>query len=101
MNWLRSTFAFVLDLFFGCRHPRLTRPFTLKDSNSTYKVCLDCGRHLEYSLEKMRLYTPWELHRLRTRAARSAAPLLVPADRPANLPANLFDEDLKDSNAAA
>ena len=36
-----SVFGFLYEMFFGCRHARLTRPFTLQ--KHTYKVCLDCG----------------------------------------------------------
>ena len=38
-----SVFGFFYEIFFGCRHERLTRPFTLQ--SHTYKVCLDCGKH--------------------------------------------------------
>jgi hypothetical protein len=35
----------------ACRHRFQSRPFTL--DNRTYKVCLDCGKEIEYSLESM------------------------------------------------
>ncbi len=58
-SWLRVIFEFFYEMFFGCSHGHLTRPFTLEAS--CYKVCLDCGRHFPYSLEKMRLLHPWEV----------------------------------------
>ncbi len=58
-SWLRAIFDFIYEMFFGCNHGHLTRPFTLQASS--YKVCLDCGRHFPYSLEKMRLLHPWEI----------------------------------------
>jgi hypothetical protein len=57
--WLRAIYNFLYEMFFGCSHGHLTRPFTLQAS--TYKVCLDCGRNFPYSLEKMRLLHPWEI----------------------------------------
>jgi hypothetical protein len=44
MNWMSN----LLSLLFGCRHEpdRLSRPFT--HGEQTYKVCLDCGRHVPY-----------------------------------------------------
>jgi hypothetical protein len=35
----------------ACRHRHQSRPFTL--DNRTYKVCLDCGKEIQYSLESM------------------------------------------------
>jgi hypothetical protein len=58
-SWLRAIFDFFYEMFFGCSHGHLTRPFTLQAS--TYKVCLDCGRQIPYSLEKMRQLRPWEI----------------------------------------
>jgi hypothetical protein len=49
----------ILDFLFGCRHNDLSRPFTVK--HNTYKVCLDCGREMPYSLASMRLMTGREL----------------------------------------
>jgi hypothetical protein len=59
MSWLRAICDFFYEMFFGCSHGHLTRPFTLQAS--TYKVCLDCGRHFPYSLDKMRPLHPWEI----------------------------------------
>jgi hypothetical protein len=59
MALLRAIYDFFYEMFFGCSHGHLTRPFTLQASS--YKVCLDCGRHFPYSLDKMRLLHPWEI----------------------------------------
>lgn len=58
-SWLRAIYDFFYEMFFGCSHGHLTRPFTLQASS--YKVCLDCGRHFPYSLDKMRLLYSWEI----------------------------------------
>lgn len=58
-SWLRAIFDFFYEMFLGCSHSQLTRPFTLQ--SSTYKVCLDCGRHFPYSLDKMRVLHAWEI----------------------------------------
>jgi hypothetical protein len=54
----------LLSLLFGCRHKqdRLSRPFT--HSNQTYKVCLDCGRHVPYDAVLFRPLTRSEIKRL-------------------------------------
>jgi len=41
MKLLLGVFQFI----FGCRHPHLSRVFTIK--NRTYKVCFDCGREFD------------------------------------------------------
>ena len=48
----------LLQFFTGCCHRHQSRPFTL-DSN-TYKVCLDCGRVVKYSLEQMASSGVWK-----------------------------------------
>ncbi|MES2222485.1 MAG: hypothetical protein V4587_16160 [Acidobacteriota bacterium] len=58
-SWLHAIFDFFSEMLFGCSHGHLTRPFTLQ--SSSYKVCLDCGRHFPYSLEKMRILHSWEI----------------------------------------
>ena len=58
-----SVFGFLYEIFFGCRHERLTRPFTLQ--RSTYKVCLDCGKHVIYSADRMQPLTAREIRRAR------------------------------------
>lgn len=62
MSWLRAIYNFFYEIFFGCSHDRLTRPFTMHAHS--YKVCLDCGSQFPYSLEKMRLLHPWEVAKL-------------------------------------
>ena len=69
MSLIRGFFTFCFEMFFGCRHNRLTRPFTLEDH--TYKVCLDCGKQVFYSADRMKPLTVRELRQLR--AAESAA----------------------------
>lgn len=72
MTYLRAICSFIYELVFGCGHDHVTRPFTLQ--SHSYKVCLDCGRHIPYSLEKMRP--------LRTREfAKDQSPItaLIPA----------------------
>jgi len=44
------------EFLFGCHHGQLSRVFTIK--KRAYKVCLDCGRELEYSWERMRFQRP-------------------------------------------
>lgn len=55
----KAIYDFFYEMFFGCSHGHLTRPFTLQAHS--YKVCLDCGRQFPYSLDKMRLLYPWEI----------------------------------------
>lgn len=43
--------ASVLNFAFGCHHWHLSRVFTIE--GKSYKVCCDCGAHLDYSLEEM------------------------------------------------
>jgi hypothetical protein len=62
MTWLRAIYDFFYEIFFGCSHGHLTRPFTLQAHS--YMVCLDCGRQIPYSLEKMRPLHAWELVKL-------------------------------------
>ncbi len=51
MNMLANAIDRVMDTLFGCRHQDVSRPFTLR--RRTYKVCLECGRELRYSLRTM------------------------------------------------
>jgi len=59
VSWLQAIYEFFYEIFFGCSHGNLTRPFTLQAHS--YKVCLDCGKQMPYSVEKMRLLHAWEL----------------------------------------
>lgn len=50
----------VLRILLRCPHRRITRPITPVDSagvacSGTYVVCLDCGTHVAYDWETMRL----------------------------------------------
>ncbi len=74
-RFLRNT---AIDLCLGCRHDRLTRPFTIQDES--YMVCLDCGKQLFYSVESMRRLSGRELRNLR--AKRSGGLLVVPEPAP-------------------
>jgi hypothetical protein len=93
MNLIRSIFNFFFEIFFGCRHDHLTRPFTLE--RETYKVCLDCGRQIFYSPETMRPLNSRELRR------RQTAQLGVVKVIPANHATALAAGPKNDSNAAA
>jgi hypothetical protein len=55
--------SFLFQLIVGCRHRNHSRLFTL--SNETYKVCLDCGWVIHYSLERMAPLGAREQRRLR------------------------------------
>jgi hypothetical protein len=80
MNFISAAVNGFFDLFFGCHHDRLTRPFTIEDE--TYKVCLECGKHVFYSPITMRPLSHRELRRLRqsrTRPMPTVAPDFLPA----------------------
>jgi hypothetical protein len=62
MSILRAIFNFLYEILLGCRHDHLTRPFTIK--KQTYKVCLDCGKHLFYSADTMLPLSGRELRRM-------------------------------------
>jgi hypothetical protein len=72
MNWFFSLLGFFYDIVFGCRHWSQTRPFTLEQQ--TYKVCLDCGKQIYYSTERM---TPLSAREVRRMKAAAAGPLSV------------------------
>jgi hypothetical protein len=48
-----------MQLLFGCRHKRITRPITPVDktrqSAQTYVACLDCGKQFNYDAIAMRV----------------------------------------------
>lgn len=75
MSWLQSIYAFFSEIFFGCSHGHLTRPFTLQAHS--YKVCLDCGKQFPYSLEKMRLLHSWELAKTEPTPVTELTPALA------------------------
>jgi len=41
----------MLQSALGCRHPHLSRVFTI--NKRTYQVCLDCGKECKYSWSEM------------------------------------------------
>ena len=75
MSILRAVFNFLYGILLGCRHDRLTRPFTIEQQ--TYKVCLDCGKRVFYSADTMRPLNGRELRRLQ--AVYSGALKVVPS----------------------
>lgn len=75
MRVLREIFNFFYEIFFGCSHSHQTRIFTVKEE--TYRVCLDCGKHIPYSTVTMRPLTAREQRRIR--AAHAGALKIMPA----------------------
>jgi hypothetical protein len=50
----------MLNLLYGCRHRRLTRPITPvhkpgTQRGDTYVACLECGKQFHYDLDNMRI----------------------------------------------
>ncbi len=74
MNVFFAILHFLQEIFLGCRHDHLTRPFTIKQQ--TYKVCLDCGRHVYYSAVTMQPLTRREVRRMQ--ALLSSEVKLIP-----------------------
>ena len=72
MSWIHGIVDFFCEILFGCRHYKQTRPFTLE--HQTYKVCLDCGKQIYYSAERM---TPLNARELRNLRAAQAGELRV------------------------
>jgi hypothetical protein len=94
MTWIQSLLGFFYDIIFGCRHWSQTRPFTLEQQ--TYKVCLDCGKQIYYSPERM---TPLSAREVRRMKAANAGPVAVMG---ASMPTpSLFARRANKSNAAA
>jgi len=54
----------ILNVLFGCSHPRTTFPLTpgrrgaAQTGSKTYVVCLDCGKEFAYDWEEMRVGEP-------------------------------------------
>jgi len=53
----------LVNLVFGCRHKRTTRPITPvhklgETAGCTYVACLDCGKRLRYDLTTMQIGKP-------------------------------------------
>jgi hypothetical protein len=74
MSWILAIIDFFCEILFGCRHDKQTRPFTLEQQ--TYKVCLDCGKQIFYSAERMTPLTARELRHMR--AAQAGELKVVP-----------------------
>ena len=72
MKWIQNLLGFFYDILFGCRHWSQTRPFTLEQQ--TYKVCLDCGKQIYYSTERM---TPLSAREVRRMKAATTGPVTV------------------------
>ena len=52
--------ATLLNVLFGCRHKRLTRPITPVHkpgtrSGAAYVVCLECGKKFHYDVNNLRM----------------------------------------------
>jgi hypothetical protein len=94
MNWIQSLLGFFYDILFGCRHWSQTRPFTLEQQ--TYKVCLDCGKQIYYSRERMTPLTAREIRRMKATAAGPVTVISAPAHA-----GNVFSRRANKSNAAA
>ena len=73
MNWLKWILAYLFD----CVHPHTTWPHRDR-AGFVYICCLDCGRELPYSLQRMSIVTTVE---------QLADPGLVQEESPSN-----FDE---------
>jgi hypothetical protein len=94
MNWIQSLLGFFYDILFGCRHWSQTRPFTLE--RQTYKVCLDCGKQIYYSRERMTPLTAREIRRMKATAGGPVTVISTPAHA-----GNFFSRRANKSNAAA
>jgi hypothetical protein len=92
-TWIQSLLGFFYDILFGCRHWSQTRPFTLEQQ--TYKVCLDCGKQIYYSTERMTALSAREVRRMKATAGPVA---LVGTPMSAG---SLFARRANKSNAAA
>ncbi len=84
MSVVRVVLNFLYEVFLGCSHQHLTRPFTLQ--NETYMVCLDCGKQIYYSFDTMHTVSARDVRRMhaanagevRVMPASVGAPRLVP-----------------------
>lgn len=75
MKILQAIFNFFYELLLGCHHEQLTRPFTIQ--KQTYKVCLECGKHLFYSADTLSPLSAREMRRIA--AAQSGELKVMPA----------------------
>lgn len=95
MSFLQAIFTFLYELVLGCSHGHLTRPFTLEQM--TYKVCLDCGKHVYYSPITMRPLNARELRHMH--AAQAGEVRILPASVKAVSP-TLVPVQARKTNAA-
>jgi len=75
--------ANVVDVLFGCWHPRYSFPITVKRGvhrsraasvTGTYVVCLECGKEMPYDWKEMKVLTSQRRIRSAMRlAAKEAA----------------------------
>jgi hypothetical protein len=93
MTWIQTLLGFFYDIIFGCRHWSQTRPFTLEQQ--TYKVCLDCGKQIYYSTERMTPLSAREVRRLKAAQASSVTVIATSLD------AGFLTRSANKSNAAA
>jgi hypothetical protein len=93
ITWIQSLLGFFYDIVFGCRHWSQTRPFTLEQQ--TYKVCLDCGKQIYYSRERM---TPLSAREIRRMKAADGPVTVIATSMPTS---GLFARRANKSNAAA
>jgi hypothetical protein len=73
--WKVIMFAKLVDVLFGCRHPRYSFPVTIRGAKArrpqaavltgTYVACLECGKEFAYDWQKMKVITSPEDHRER------------------------------------
>jgi hypothetical protein len=66
-------FAKLVDVLFGCRHPRYSFPVTIRGAKArrpqaatltgTYVACLDCGKEFPYDWREMKVITSPESHK--------------------------------------
>lgn len=100
MNWIRSILEFVLDFLFGCRHDHLTRPFTLDEQ--TYMVCLDCGKRVYYSTDRMKPMKQREVREMKmaVQAARVNV-IAMPSGMPPKIHASSVKPSGRSTNSAA
>jgi len=63
MSVLRAIIRFFYEIVLGCSHSHMTRIFTMQQE--TYRVCLDCGKHIPHSPVTMLPLTAREMRRLK------------------------------------
>jgi hypothetical protein len=78
MSWL----SWILAYLFDCAHPHTTWPRRHR-AGFAYVACLDCGRELPYSLDRMRIVARVELWQIEnwTHGKELGAPKNVHAER--------------------